>query len=703
MTKTISCLFAAFALVTGISSVDFEGDKCGDLPAKPGTSYASKQSHPLAELIQSKPTLSKTAWPGKSEKIPHENCPEHKMDWLRARQPISKVELPVLPKNKNKHLLTVKFRDDLYARAVNGSVAFGFGTSNFFPDSVEGELQRMGVQFEQLIQLPEETLIFLELRGAVLSGVEQPDLAGLLRVDAPDHLINQLAISLFLHDEVEWVDFMELNPPPPICDGDIPPVTPNYTNQQGYRGPNPGLNMIAFWAMGSARGAGIRVADCEYGCNLTHEDLCDIIPEPNQTPVPQVYANGWHEHGTAVFGEILGGDNAYGVTGLSPDVQGYIFPEWTVEGGSRRTTCIVNAIASMHPGDVVLLEMQTTFPGTSGFGPAETSLPVWTAVKNGVDGGVVVVAAAGNGNQNLDAPEFASYRARGDSGAIIVGAGTPDVVHSKLSFSTYGNRVNVQGWGLSVFSTGYGSFAIIGNDPNQSYTSGFSGTSSASPFIASASASLQSYAVADIGRRLSPQELRQVFLNTGWPQQGSGGNIGRFPNLVQAANYITNEWGPPISVAVNLFIDMAGLEQGNLESLRVPDDNRICLKSIAPDRNPIREADSLAVQFTVRIPVPNRAPSRWGIRLEGHSDIEKIIQRVELYNYNNDSYQQVDNRLSAAGADGVSRIEIRDDINKFIQPSTTQIRARVTYSERPEVTATNWRVYVDHFVGFFED
>ena len=67
--------------------------------------------------------------------------------------------------------------------------------------------------------------------------------------------------------------------------------------------------------------------------------------------------------------------------------------------------------------------MQTVGPGGSS-GPAEIHPMVWLVTRLGTDAGVVIVAAAGNGEQDLDSADYDEYRGRGDSGAIIVGAGT---------------------------------------------------------------------------------------------------------------------------------------------------------------------------------------------------------------------------------------------------------------------------------------
>lgn len=425
------------------------------------------------------------------------------------------------------HQLVVKFRDAARVRADGGRLVSLSGTDL---SAAEALAAQHGATFSQLIRLPQARLDLLEQRAARRSGVAQPDLAGMLVVHAPDASIAALADGLNALPVVEWVCFQDLFPPPP-CD-DLPPTTPLYFDRQTYHGPDPGLNMTAAWELGSTRGRGIKVADCEYGVVFDHEDLCDIVPEPNQTIHPGVYARGWEEHGTAVFGEILSLENAYGCTGLVPEAAGYFFPEWTVEEGSRRATAIANAIATVGPGDVVLLEMQN-----SSGAPAEVDPAVWTIVRNGTDGGVVVVGAAGNGDQNLDGANYEAYRSRGDSGAIIVGAGSSDTRHDKLSFSTYGQRVNVQGWGQNVFSTGYGDYAQHGGDKRQRYTSRFSGTSSASPFVTSCCVALQSLAEERLGRRLAPRELRDILIRTGIPQ-GAGGHIGPFPDMVAAAGEI---------------------------------------------------------------------------------------------------------------------------------------------------------------------
>lgn len=424
--------------------------------------------------------------------------------------------------------LIVKFIDDARAR-IDGERLVSRGSVDLAP--VEHFGASHGIRFQPLIRLDEAKVDALLSRARLYSGEAQPDLLGMMIVESTAQLddasLARLGNDLQALPQVEWVEVEWLGVPPP---GDIAPPTPDLVANQGYRGPNPGIDALFAHTLG-VTGAGIRLSDCEYGWKYAHEDLVDIgiVPEPGHTIAGMTIANGWDEHGTAVLGETSATANAYGVSGMAGGAPVFTYPEYSAEAGSRRVDCIMNAIANSGPGDIVLLEMQAVGFG-GGYAPAEVESPVYTVVKAGVAAGVVVVAAAGNGNQDLDSFNYASYINKGDSGAIIVGAGSANTNHDKLGFSTYGNRVNLQGWGESVFTTGYGAFAQYGNDVNQRYTASFSGTSSASPIVTSACLLVQSFWKSHTGNVLPPKFLRSLLIDTGIAQS-SGGKIGPLPSV----------------------------------------------------------------------------------------------------------------------------------------------------------------------------
>ena len=242
------------------------------------------------------------------------------------------------------------------------------------------------------------------------------------------------------------------------------------------------------------------------------------------------------------MGIIAGQDNGYGVTGMSPLANIRTFPEFTTQRGYAPATAIANAIAQSAAGDVVILEAQTV--GAAGeFVPIEYDPTIWTIVKNAEAAGVIVVAAAGNGGANLDSASYATYRSRGDSGALIIGAGTTGRARFTTGWSgCYGSRVNLQGWGTSVASLGYGDLAFYGGDANQTYTGVFNGTSSATAIVGGVVAATQSYAVAKLGRRLTPAEMRTLLVSSGRAQTGyNADNIGPLPDLRKALT-ILDRW-----------------------------------------------------------------------------------------------------------------------------------------------------------------
>jgi len=135
-----------------------------------------------------------------------------------------------------------------------------------------------------------------------------------------------------------------------------------------------------------------------------------------------------------------------------------------------------------------------------------------------------------------------------DSGAILVGAGYSSS-RNPHCWTNYGNRVDAQGWGDSVVTTGYG-YLFNGtqdggvNDSNRYYTSSFSGTSSASPIVTGSAATIQGrYKYIAEGAVPSPFEMRMLISNTG-TTQGTGGSwgykpIGPLPNIEDALSALS--------------------------------------------------------------------------------------------------------------------------------------------------------------------
>ena len=334
--------------------------------------------------------------------------------------------------------------------------------------------------------------------------------------------------------------------------GDIPDLR----THQGYHQPAPaGVNSAAAWSEQGGRGAGVEIIDIEGGWCFTHADLAGNGGLRGGTEVGQ----DWRDHGTAVLGVLAARENGFGMSGVAPDaiVSGYSHNNSDSSGAIQRAGNL------LRRGDILLLEMHGPGPrhnfeergDQAGYIAVEWWPDDFIAIRNAVNKGIIVVEAAGNGAEDLndavyDRPRRGfpadwrnPFRGGRDSGAILVGAGAPPSGNfgpdrSRLDFSNHGQRIDCQGWGEEVATTGYGDL-FEGVGESEYYTSGFAGTSSASPIVAGAVASLQGIARAR-RRALTPQRMRDLLRSTGSPQQAGPNGSGRIGNRPDLAGLIAS-------------------------------------------------------------------------------------------------------------------------------------------------------------------
>jgi len=341
-----------------------------------------------------------------------------------------------------------------------------------------------------------------------------------------------------------------------------PPVPPNFQNLQGYINPaTDGIDASYAWTLPGGTGTNVTICDLEYSWNLNHQDLPPSIATwiPTGFTASDPYDD--NNHGTAVLGELVSLNNGWGTTGLAYGATAVVAPTYYLETEWDLGTAMTFAISNMVPGDVILIEQQFpgprytgTPPGTQfGLIPVEWWQSWYNVILTAVGNGIHVVEPAGNGEQNLDDPIYSTgnngnwpFLPQNNSGAIIVGAGAApaafggtDVDRSRLWFSNYGSRVDLQGWGERVVTTGYGDYYYY-EGQNLWYTN-FGGTSSASPIVASAVALYESNREAISGSPIGPIAMRWRLESTGSPQQAGAypisQNIGPRPNLLSAINF----------------------------------------------------------------------------------------------------------------------------------------------------------------------
>ncbi|HUU46217.1 MAG TPA: S8 family serine peptidase [Acidobacteriota bacterium] len=301
-------------------------------------------------------------------------------------------------------------------------------------------------------------------------------------------------------------------------------TTPSWESSQDYIESAPGgVDARGAWTLPGGDGTGTQVIDIEYGWQLTHEDLSKgataILIGENPSD---------NDHGTAVLGEMAADRNLIGMTGIAYNAD--------IGASSVATMSFAEAVdlaaAASDPGDCILIELHSPGPrydfegreDQRGYVPMEYFQANFDALLNAWAQGAIVCEAAGNGAENLDDPIYESLfdTTVRNSHAIMCGAGNPPAStsadRSKLGFSNWGARVNLQGYGTLVYSLGYGDL-YDGGSRDSWYTDSFGGTSSASPIVTGAVLCLSGVYQQMLGTVVDADSIRNLLVATGSPQQ----------------------------------------------------------------------------------------------------------------------------------------------------------------------------------------
>lgn len=337
--------------------------------------------------------------------------------------------------------------------------------------------------------------------------------------------------------ETAYLQEEEAPPEERLSNLSVNPYDEPRLTRQGYLEPAPlGINAPYAWSIKGGDGKGTTFVDMEYGWLFSHEDLVnqkiELMSGQNKSE--------HHDHGTSVLGIVSAEDNNIGGIGIAPKAKVKVVSQIRDNGMYNTADAILSAVNNMQAGDILLLEAQATYEGygDKNYLPVEVKPDIFDAIRLGTNKGIIIIEAGANGGNDLDqfrdrngkqvlnrnSPDFK------DSGAIMVGAASARVPHKRSYFSNYGSRVDVYGWGNAVDTTDAKPREFMTN----LYTSSFSGTSSASPIIAGAAASIQGITKTNQGKVYTPSQLRDILSD---PSTGTKSNdpasdkIGVLPDL----------------------------------------------------------------------------------------------------------------------------------------------------------------------------
>ncbi|RCX30186.1 S8 family serine peptidase [Thioalbus denitrificans] len=208
-----------------------------------------------------------------------------------------------------------------------------------------------------------------------------------------------------------------------------------------------------------------------------------------------------HYHGTHVAGTIGALDNGIGVVGVAPGARLWAVKVLDAQGSGSLAGIIAGIDWVAARGGIEVINMS--------LGGSGSSTAMDNAIRNAVDGGVTVVVAAGNEDDDAanhtpaNSPDAITVSALADFDGAAGGYGAPtcrpDQDDTLADFSNWGATVDIAAPGVCIRSTyplergGYGTI---------------SGTSMASPHVAGAAALLASQGD-------TPQAIRDTLLGKG--------------------------------------------------------------------------------------------------------------------------------------------------------------------------------------------
>jgi subtilisin family serine protease len=411
-----------------------------------------------------------------------------------------------------------------------------------------------------------ENKSYKELRkNSVLSkkiNTKSPKLENWYRIDITKGMSQQDILDIYNSlVDIPYISIVELESPPVSsgfeqcfaidCEPDLPPGgggtpsnTPDLQSYQTYLGQSPlGIDALYAWTKTGANGQGVKIIDMEIGFNSNHEDL------PNTFVRKFDYDD--NDHGTAVLSVVGAKRDGKGVTGIAYGAQ-LGFHGWS----PSIAQAINNAADYLSAGDIIILEGQInrninngdtcTSQNMNECVPLEWNQATFDVISTITNRGIIVIEAAGNGNENLDEAIYQNRFNRNtrDSGAFLIAATNPSASISRSYFSNHGTRIDFNGWGNGVAAAGLYGNTLFNGGINQRYGDGFGGTSSASPIVAGAVAALQGFSKNAKGKTLSVQAIKNILTSTG-VQEPSGVQVGVRPNLKTAIQYLESALTAP--------------------------------------------------------------------------------------------------------------------------------------------------------------
>jgi len=262
-----------------------------------------------------------------------------------------------------------------------------------------------------------------------------------------------------------------------------------------------GMNVPSAWGHLGGDGECESIAVLEIGWS-DHDDLdwknIEVVGKNSPTDTDM-------NHGMMTLGVIAATGNPDGSVGMNPRFAALTLYGLHESNGWVLSDHIREAADQLPPGSVILIEAELYDTK----GPVELVPDVFAAIDYAVaQRSQVVIEPAGNGGRDLasfteetgvansDYP-LLGYKedSDADSGAVMVGACSSMLPHTRMGNSNAGERVDCYAWGNDVYTV----------------NSIYEGTSAASAIVAGCASSIQGIHQAADHSRLPPKDVRALL------------------------------------------------------------------------------------------------------------------------------------------------------------------------------------------------
>ncbi len=357
-------------------------------------------------------------------------------------------------------------------------VGLMFAILNFSGLAKQGEFDSLIIDFKENIPTTE---VSQELADIKLKYEHQPNLNSIFSIKDRTYIVKgdrKLLKKLRHSPLIKDVEYIEPNYQYRKFDT---PNDPYYSKQWNFRS----INVESAWR--ETKGSGIVVAVIDTGVSKVPDLKLTEFVKGYDFVADRDRADDDNGHGTHVAGTIAQStNNNYGTAGIAYEAK--IMPLKVLsEGGGGTVSDIAEAIkyAADNGADVINMSL----------GGGGESKMMQEAINYAIQKKVVVVAAAGNANQNA-----ASYPARYPN---VISVSATDSTGAKADYSNYGAGVDIAAPGGS--ETGKILQNTINPKTGESVFEGFQGTSMAAPHVAAVAALVKASGVEE------PAEVLQVL------------------------------------------------------------------------------------------------------------------------------------------------------------------------------------------------